>query len=163
MNKIYHHLFFLNLLIYAQVAYAEEVILMGQGITDDEIASSIKSPSPPSVSKAIAYIKRTYKAKEDEIDVLNFRNNNITSTGAQQILEYASTLPNLRKLNMHTNRIYDWRGQQGFEDFEKALIALLKKPEFEKLDLRTNNIACLSWYQHISGKTQQAYKIKWTN
>ncbi|MGC8483866.1 MAG: hypothetical protein ACP5OE_09525 [Thermodesulfobium sp.] len=147
------------MVIFSCESYAEKVKLRGEGITDDEIANAIKSPRPLSVSKAINHVESKYKA--DEIEVLDFRNNNITSGGARKILEFAQTLPNLKKLSFNTNRIYDWRGQEGFEDFEKALLALLDNPNFETLDIRTNAIANLSWYKYIAAKTENAYKIKW--
>src|SRR3990167_8344861 len=84
---------------------------------------------------------------DDDIEVLDFRNNSITFSGAHKILEFALSLPKLRKLSFHTNRIYDWRGQEAFEAFEKTLMTLLDKPTFETLDIRTNGIANLSWYQ----------------
>lgn len=139
-------------------SFAIKVKLEGPGITDDEIANAIKNPRPLSVSKAIEYVKSQYK--DDEIEALRFRNNNITSRGAYQILKFATTLPNLKKLSFHSNRIYDWRGQPGFEDFEKKLIALLNNPTYEKLDLRLNSIDNNSWYQDINAKTKNAYKIK---
>src|SRR3990167_5365804 len=129
-------------------SFAVKVKIRGEGITDDEIANAIRSPRPLSVSKAIDYVKSKYH--EDDIEVLDFRNNSITFSGAHKILEFALSLPKLRKLSFHTNRIYDWRGQEAFETFET-------------LDIRTNGIANLSWYQGMNSKTINAYKIKWAN
>jgi len=142
-------------------SFAVKVKIRGEGITDDEIANAIRSPRPLSVSKAIDYVKSKYH--EDDIEVLDFRNNSITFSGAHKILEFALSLPKLRKLSFHTNRIYDWRGQEAFEAFEKTLMTLLDKPTFETLDIRTNGIANLSWYQGMNSKTINAYKIKWAN
>lgn len=146
--------------LFSYEACADKVKLRGEGIADDEIANAIRSPRPLSVSKAIAHIKEAYE--EDNIEVLDFRNNHITSIGARQILEFALTLPHLKKLNFHTNRIYDWRGQEGFDEFEKALLSLLDQPTFEMLDIRTNGIANLMWFKSISAKTDNAYKIRWS-
>src|SRR5690606_28547328 len=105
------------------------------------------------------HIKETYE--EDNIEVLDFRNNVITSGGAYKIIEFALTLPHLRKLSFNTNRIYDWRGEEGFEKFETALLTLIDHPTFEVLDIRTNGIANLTWYKSISARTENAHKIRW--
>lgn len=145
--------------IFTCEAFAEKVKLRGEGIADDEIANAIRSPRPLSVSRAIGHIKGVYK--EDDIEVLDFRNNHITSGGARKILEFALTLPHLKKLSFNTNRIYDWRGEEVFDEFEKALLNLIDKPTFEVLDIRTNEIANLMWYKSISAKTENAHKIRW--
>lgn len=156
-------IFFLISIFFAE-SYAVKVELMGKGITDDEIAKSIKNHRPISVSEIIEQIEKEYTMQLDQIEVLDFRNNNITGIGAQQILEFAEKLSKLEELNFLGNYIYDESDKQGFERFENAVIALLKKEDFKKLDIRLNGIANISWYTKMASiKGCKSQKIVWKN
>ena len=143
-------------------AQAENVKYCNLGITDDAVAKSIRPPQPHSVSEAIESIKGKHKGID--IEALDFSDNSIAMNGATQILEFADTLPNLVKLSFHTNHIYDWRGSADYEPFEVLLIKLIKKKEIKRIDLRKNNIANATWFNHILEKAgDAAFKIKWQN
>jgi hypothetical protein len=133
-----------------------------KGITDDEISASIKYPRPPSVSNLISSIRKIPDLSE--IKSINLSGNNITLAGASQILRFASEeLPNLKKLNLSNNQLRDWRGKQGYADFEVNLIKLLAMNQFKSLDLRVNGIACSSWFTDIDSRIDENLidKIKW--
>ena len=162
-----HTLFILGLLSFISTAHAVRVSYSSMGIKDDEIAAAIRDPKPLAVTRVINLTKEKYKEEKypEGIESMDFTANMIALKGATQLLQFANDeLPNLRTIYFYDNRIYDMRGHPEYKDFEEALVTLLNKPTFEKIDLRLNGIANISWYQDILSKAREAKtKIKWYN
>lgn len=156
---IYKLLLFTTLIAISTNSYA--VKYRDMGITDDEIAASIKSPKPTSVSQLITHIRTKHNI--DEIDELDLGFNNICVKGASKILEFANTLPKLKTLNLSNNRIYDWRGEEDNDSFEKQLAALLNHKNFEYINLQINGIANSGYIEHLKNKIglDGISKIRW--
>jgi hypothetical protein len=156
---IYKFLLFTALITISTNSYA--VKYRDMGITDDEIAASIKSPKPTSISQLITHIKT--KHKTDDIDELDLGFNNICVKGAAKILEFANTLPKLKTLNLSNNRIYDWRGEEANDAFENQLVVLLNHPNFEDINLQLNGVANSGYIEHLKSKigVEGISKIRW--
>ncbi|MBY0272715.1 MAG: hypothetical protein K2X02_04800 [Alphaproteobacteria bacterium] len=116
------------------------------GVVDDEIASGIRDPKPPSVTRVIEDIKaRDYLTKHT---VLNLSGNNISTAGVTQILSFiADNANNLERLDLSYNLIY----KETAEDvsFNEALKRVVALPSLLEIDLRGNEICELSWLQQI--------------
>ena len=161
----YNLLILLSLLLASGETLAvKKVAFINQGITDDEIASSILPPQPPSTTKLIQVLNDKYNP--EEIEELDLSGNTICVDGAIQILDFAQAhLPHLKKLDFSGNRIYEWQDTIKDETFEAKLKAVLLSPNFERIDLRLNGIANITWIHHIFDVlgANLGSKIIWNN
>jgi hypothetical protein len=128
------------------------------GVVDDEIASGIRSPKPPSVTMVIEDIKaRKYLTKHTD---LNLSGNNISTTGVTQILSFiADNANNLEKLNLSYNLIYKETAED--VNFNQALKRVVALPSLLEIDLSGNGIGELSWLQQMIAELgEDGKKIK---
>src|SRR3989338_8718926 len=117
-------------------------------ITDDEIVRDIKTPHKPySVSEVLDGIRE--EEIPADIEVLDLAGNNISTNGAKQVFKFArDEAPNLRRLSLSSNSIYDDAATD--DEFLNSLVLLLALPNFEELNLTGNGVASLSFLQQIT-------------
>jgi Ran GTPase-activating protein (RanGAP) involved in mRNA processing and transport len=128
------------------------------GVVDDEIASGIRDPKPPSVTKVIEDIKaRNYLTKHKD---LNLSGNNISTSGVTQILSFiADNANNLERLDLSYNLIYKETAED--VNFNQALKKVVALPSLLEIDLSGNGIGELSWLQQMIAELgEDGKKIK---
>ena len=160
-NKILTSLAILAL--FTSTADAETVDYSDRGIADDAIAHAIRAPRPPSVTEAIAGVRQKYSL--DSIEELNFAGNTICLGGAAQLIVFSKECPHLKRLSFASDRIYDSRDEGDYRTFENSLLDLLRRENFEEVDVRGNDIANSSWMAHMTTKLDEKSirKITWRN
>ena len=118
------------------------------GILDDEMVRDMRTPNKPcSVSQVLDGIRE--EEIPADLEVLDLAGNNISTNGAKQVFKFArDEAPNLRRLSLSYNRIYDDAATD--DEFLNSLVLLLALPNFEELNLTGNGVASLSFLQQIT-------------
>jgi hypothetical protein len=160
-NKVFAFLTILALS--ATVVSAGKVDYHDRNIADDSIAFAIRSPRPVAVTELVDAMKTKHPV--DTVEELDVSENTICLKGAAQIFEFAKGCPNLRRLSLAFNRIYDSRSEKDYEAFETALLELLQNVALEEIDLHGNGIANLYWVAYLESKLSRNLirKIRWEN
>ncbi|MDP2194088.1 MAG: hypothetical protein Q8K36_06150 [Alphaproteobacteria bacterium] len=161
-SKVYASLFSLFTLTTAVVS-AGKIDYHDRNIADDSIALAIKAPRPVSVTELVNAMNERYDV--NTIEELDISENTICHKGAEQIFKSSKNYPNLRRINLAFNRIYDERNGADYQAFESSLLELLQRPTLLEIDLRGNGIANASWIAYMASRmsNNQMQKIKWAN